>query len=217
MKKEITVALLLSIGLYSFSQDKKLPAGWDIVSLDDKPAYMNLITGTISRTYPRKPALIKPLEKQKFDSTITHTVKKGETLSVISRKYDLKLSRLYRLNSMTNFDTLKIGQEIVIGYGQSEAEKIAFFNKKTKINTKKPQTQTKAVLNKQYEKRFALIIEKDTDIKSENKVTNKYHIVTESETLYGISIHYKLSIDKLKTLNKLKDNTIFLGQKLIVK
>ncbi|MBE7692678.1 muramidase family protein [Tenacibaculum finnmarkense] len=259
MKKEFSLVFLLFISITVFSQDKKLPAGWDVISLDNKTAYMNLITGSISKKYPTK-AAVKPSGKLAFDPTITHKVKKGETLSTISRKYDVKLSRLYRLNSMTNFDTLKIGQEVVIGYGQSKAEKVAFFkkvNSKTQVETTpkpldkpiaknkviiankakvKAETKTiakdtpknKKALNESYAKRFALIVEKDPVV--EKKITAKkvavvtgkntvvkYHTVTATETLYGISVRYKQPVDHLKKLNKLKDNTLFIGQKLRIK
>lgn len=254
MKKKISLIFLLFIGIYSYSQAKTLPAGWDEVLLDDKIAYMNLITGTVSKTYPKKPAL-KPLQKLEFDPTINHKVKKGETLSTISRKYDLKLSRLYRLNGLTNFDTLKIGQEVVIGYGQSEAEKTAFWeeiknkkNKKAKLENK---TKDKTALNPEFAKRFQLIVEKEPTTQKkviakkvkkaveEKKVITKkvkepitekkviaekmkktmhsYHTVKASETLYAISVYYKQPIDTLKALNNLKDNNIFMGQKLRVK
>ncbi|SOS51505.1 conserved hypothetical protein [Tenacibaculum finnmarkense] len=262
MKKEFSLVFLLFISITVFSQDKKLPAGWDVISLDNKTAYMNLITGSISKKYPTK-AAVKPSGKLAFDPTITHKVKKGETLSTISRKYDVKLSRLYRLNSMTNFDTLKIGQEVVIGYGQSKAEKVAFFKKvnskiqvettpkplvkstltkpkvliatkkaiKVKAETKtiaKDTPKNKKALNESYAKRFALIVEKDPVVEKKviakkvavvtgKNAVVKYHTVTATETLYGISVRYKQPVDHLKKLNKLKDNTLFIGQKLRIK
>ncbi len=261
MKKEFSLVFLLFISITVFSQEKKLPAGWDIISLDNKTAYMNLITGSISKKYPTK-AAVKPSGKLAFDPTISHKVKKGETLSTISRKYDVKLSRLYRLNSMTNFDTLKIGQEVVIGYGQSKAEKTAFFkkvNSKTQIKTtpkpldkpiaknkviiankakvkaetktktsSKDTPKTKTALNKEYAKRFALIVEKDPVVEKKviakkvavvtgKKAVVKYHTVTATETLYGIASKYKIAVKKLKELNNIKNNTIAIGQKLKIK
>ena len=42
----------------------------------------------------------------------------------------------------------------------------------------------------------------------------RYHEVATGETLYSIANLYKTSIDKLKQLNNLPDNTIIVGQKL---
>ena len=44
-----------------------------------------------------------------------------------------------------------------------------------------------------------------------------YHVVLAGETLYRISVKYNISVDKLKQLNNLPDNTISVGQKIILK
>lgn len=41
-----------------------------------------------------------------------HTVKPGETLSAIGRKYNIPLQKLYSLNNLTETSTLQIGQKI---------------------------------------------------------------------------------------------------------
>ncbi|TCI94885.1 LysM peptidoglycan-binding domain-containing protein [Tenacibaculum sp. M341] len=109
------IFFMLLVSRTVFSQDKKLPEGWDPILLDGKTAYMNLITGDVSETFPLKAAKKKEIVEE-YDPTITHKVMKGETLSSISRKYNMHLSRLYRLNSMVNFDSIEVGDEIVIGY-----------------------------------------------------------------------------------------------------
>ncbi len=45
--------------------------------------------------------------------------------------------------------------------------------------------------------------------------SSNYHVVAAGETLYRISIKYKTTIEKLKQLNNLPDNTIAVGQRLI--
>lgn len=45
----------------------------------------------------------------------------------------------------------------------------------------------------------------------------EYHIVQKGQTLYRISKIYGVSIQKLKDLNRLKDNTIFPGQKILIR
>lgn len=44
----------------------------------------------------------------------------------------------------------------------------------------------------------------------------KYHIVELGETLYRVSVKYGVSVDKLKQMNNLLDNTISVGQKILV-
>ena len=47
--------------------------------------------------------------------------------------------------------------------------------------------------------------------------TNEYHIVVKGDTLFNISKRYNLSVEQLKSLNNLTDNTIFVNQQLKVK
>lgn len=117
MKRIVLTVLFLAFTFHSFSQDKTLPEGWDIIILEGKTAYMNLITGDVSTTFPRKPAL-KKKEVVEYDPTMIHVVKSGETLSKIARKYNKSLAELYRLNNLENFDSIEVGQEIVVGYSE---------------------------------------------------------------------------------------------------
>ncbi len=45
---------------------------------------------------------------------------------------------------------------------------------------------------------------------------DSYHVVKQGDTLFKISQLYKLTIDELKALNKLTDNNIKIGQKLLI-
>lgn len=47
--------------------------------------------------------------------------------------------------------------------------------------------------------------------------TSQTHTVKKGETLYSISRMYNMDLDKLRKMNHLSDNTIFIGQKLRVK
>jgi LysM repeat protein len=47
-------------------------------------------------------------------------------------------------------------------------------------------------------------------------ITENYYTVKQGDTLFKIAQLYKLSIDDLKALNKLSDNNIKIGQKLLV-
>lgn len=57
------------------------------------------------------------------------------------------------------------------------------------------------------------IIVKEVDIPI---VEESSHIVQKGDTLYSISRQYNISIDVLKELNSLQDNTISIGQKLLI-
>lgn len=136
MRKTILVFIVLQIiNNYMYAQENKLPEGWDKISLNGKVAYMNLITGEVSKTLPNKPASNPQVKKEiEYDPTIIHKVQKGETLSIIARKYNLNLGKLYQLNSIVNFDTIEIGDEIVVGYKDNKQKTNVSFENKKVIN-----------------------------------------------------------------------------------
>ncbi len=195
MKIKYMLFILLFFALNTFSQTNALPEGWDEILLEGKTAYMNLVTGEVSKTKPTKPAL-KPVEDKEFDPTLIHVVKKGESLSTIARSYGFGLAKLYQLNSMSNFDKIEIGQEVVVGYAHNEEEKEAFLKGNKKI-----------LAHGHDEK----------ENHQEDVSTYQYHTVAEGETLYRIAVNYKMEVEKIKKLNKLTDNNIYIGQKLRVK
>ncbi len=112
MKKIIFLLVLITCSI-SFSQ--QIPEGWDKVILEGKVAYMNLLNGEITTTLP-KSAVRKPVKVKEYEPTDIHYVKKGDTFSNIARKYNISLADLYKLNNLEDFDTLSIGQEVVVGY-----------------------------------------------------------------------------------------------------
>jgi flagellum-specific peptidoglycan hydrolase FlgJ len=54
------------------------------------------------------------------------------------------------------------------------------------------------------------------DTTTTTTTTTLKHVVQKGDTLFSIAKKYKISLIKLKSLNNLKDNTIFIGQVLIV-
>ncbi len=134
MKKVLLLLFIISATL--FSQEDKIPEGWDKITLNGKVAYMNLITGDVSKTLPKKAA--KKIEVvPEFEPTVIHYVKKGETLSIIARNYNKTLAEMYRLNSLTDFDTLEIGDEVVVGYREENKPTDSYEENKANYHTVK--------------------------------------------------------------------------------
>ncbi|CAM1347574.1 LysM peptidoglycan-binding domain-containing protein [Tenacibaculum crassostreae] len=137
MKKLLLFSLLFSSSII-FSQEIKLPKGWSLISLRGKPAYINLTTGKVTR---KKPENTKKVEEEIsfsdddeiFDPTITHTVLKGETVKSIAKKYDLGVDVLQLLNSEEKLKSVKVGDEIIIGYAHDMEEKKEFLKGKISI------------------------------------------------------------------------------------
>ena len=64
---------------------------------------------------------IKGREQSKEASWVIHTVRKGETLYSLSKKYNVPIGRIVKLNSGLNPDRLREGQKLKIPTEQSAA------------------------------------------------------------------------------------------------
>lgn len=53
-----------------------------------------------------------------------------------------------------------------------------------------------------------------SDVKSKNSQSTKFYEVKKGDTLYSIAENNKITVDKLKSINGIKDNKILVGQKL---
>lgn len=62
-----------------------------------------------------------------------------------------------------------------------------------------------------------ILTTKSAPAKKQEATPDQLHVVAAKETLYGISKKYGVTIDELKNWNGLPDNTLSLGQSLIVK
>ncbi|CUS89772.1 lytic transglycosylase domain-containing protein [Candidatus Kryptobacter tengchongensis] len=130
-------------------------------------------------------------EKRKF---IVHTVKRGETLNKIARRYDVPLNILYSFNPKVNPRALRVGQVILIpdisrlssGYSESFRQ-----NKITSVSRK---SNARGLLD-------------------EDKIIYR---VRKGDTLYSIAEKYNVSVGEIKKWNRLKGNLIKEGQKIII-
>jgi len=148
--------------------------------------------------------LIADLENKTDDKKIsigrfTYTIKKGDTLSKISKKYNNKISAIKRLNPHLK-KRLKIGQKITL-IGQSDQEHIKLNKKNKKKVDIKPLDIEKLPLAK--------TIPLSTPIK--NKELNKsikkpskdleMYIVKKDDTPDSISKKFNIDINDIEELN----------------
>jgi LysM repeat protein len=50
------------------------------------------------------------------EGKIIYTVQGGDSLSLVAKRFNLKLSELYRYNDLTDTSVLQVGQELLLGY-----------------------------------------------------------------------------------------------------
>lgn len=107
-----------------------------------------------------------------------HTVRKGEHLSTIAKRYGCTVGEIKSWNSITS-TTVKPGKKLTIYiYGKKPVEK----------------TSTTIVENK-------TTSTPDNNANTSTSGKYKYHVVQKGDSLYKISQKYKTTVDELKRLN----------------
>lgn len=115
-----------------------------------------------------------------------HTIKDGESLSIIAKKYKTTVGDIMRLNGMNTNSKIAVGQ--VINIPEEGEHVVAGGTVSSSVETTKTQ--------------------------SSDENTGKTHTVATGESLYKISRQYGVSVDALKKYNNLADNNIKVGQVL---
>lgn len=140
----------------------------------------------------------QPKRKKYRNSKSTHRVKAGENMYAISQKYGIRLECLYKRNRMN------LGTQPAVGERLSIKKKA-----KTAPKTARPGSTKPPVISKPPPAK--------PPITSKPPTTMKKYVVKKGDTLWGIANKHGMSVDELKTLNKLTSNVISVGQELKVK
>lgn len=136
-------------------------------------------------------------EVSTVNDRIVHTVKKGETLASIAKKYHVSVQNLKKWNNLKK-DALKVGQKLTVYTNGGPSAKPSAKSSTSKSNNSKSSTS------------------KSNKSKKTNSNAPKYHVVKSGETLASIAKKYNTTVDKLKKLNNLKSDTIKVNQKIRV-
>ena len=134
------------------------------------------------------------------DALAIHRVKKGESLSVIARKYGTTVDELCKLNGISKTSILSIGQAIRFRSKQIAVEA------STTASDNDPTPQTASISQTEQ----IVDIEKTTSTEDPS-----YHYIQDGETLISIAKKYNITIEKLCELNGINENIIIkTGQKI---
>jgi membrane-bound lytic murein transglycosylase D len=162
----------------------------------------------------------------------TYTVKEGDNLTKIAESYDVDVADVKEWNGLES-DKITVGQKLKI-----------YSDKKTTSSNKKAKTYTVKsgdnlteiaeangvsvanikewngldddVIHEGQVLKLYPATKKDTK-KKDTKSKTTYHTVKKGETLGKIADKYNVTIADLKKWNKIKGDTIEIGEKLIVK
>ena len=175
---------------------------------------------------------------------LQHTVRKGESLYSISKKYKVSVSDLEQLNptakkglSVNSILQITVKKEIenVVHHEVVAKETLFGLSKKYNISIDKLKQfnpsieseglKTGMVLQLSHSKNNffteGIVVEKSKPKKNEKEnipeIQEVFHIVLPMETKYGLSKKYKISITELEKLNPQIKNELAVGTRLLIR
>ncbi len=155
---------------------------------------------------------------------IIHTVKPGETLEKIAKKYQVTIDDLKKWNNLKSTKikpglTLKIKKEKTSKVEQATEPKFHVVKKGETLKSIAQKYGLKVEDLKAWNNLKSEKVKPGTKLLLEDKNKKKevYHVVKRGETLESIAKKYKITVETLRELNNLKENKVYVGQKLLVK
>ncbi len=154
-------------------------------------------------------------ETEDENSSVTYQVQSGDTLYSIARKYDTTVDAIKTLNNLTS-NNLSIGQILRIPTSSVEENFITYqvqsgdtlYNIARKYDTTVDAIKTLNGLTSNI-LRIGQILRIPTSNVEENVITYQ---VQSGDTLYSIARKYDTTVDAIKSLNELTNNTLMIGQ-----
>ncbi|WP_262316886.1 LysM peptidoglycan-binding domain-containing protein [Lacticaseibacillus parakribbianus] len=145
---------------------------------------------------------------------VTYTVRRGDTLTAIARRYGTTVSALAALNGLKNPNVLMVGQKLVVKKATTTTTSSATTKPATKpTTTTKPATSTSKPAAKPTTATATKPAAKPTV--TSPAVT---YTVRAGDTLYAIARSHQTTVAKLVSLNKLANpNRIGVGQRLVIR
>jgi LysM repeat protein len=126
---------------------------------------------------------------------IVHTIKQGETLSALAKKYSTNVGDIMRLNGMNSNSKLQIGQAVKIPTNSTTP---TVATEAPKPEPVKPQPE----------------VDKQPEISA--TVTDVTYKVLKGQSLYGIAKQFKTTEKQIIAWNNLPNDKIRAGQTIIV-
>ncbi|MBR3776096.1 MAG: LysM peptidoglycan-binding domain-containing protein [Kiritimatiellae bacterium] len=147
-----------------------------------------------------KPVEVKPVVKE--PEFTTYIIQRGDTLSKISKRYNIKIDAIKANNPQIKNDVIRLGQKIKLPGKVDVGEQTVPAGAFASNQTKRPAP--------------AAASKKDPAPAKAYTGATKEYIVKNGDTLGGIAIASGLTVRQLKELNGLSKDIIRVGQKLKV-
>ncbi len=166
-----------------------------------------------------------------------HTIKKGESFYVIAKRYGVPMQSIISANNMSSKSILRPSKKLLIPISRDKASKYVSNSGSSIVSqtksrgyyaVKKGDTVSEIAEKLGVSQRGIMTankLSKYSVIKPGQKLTipgyqptkTLYHTVRKAETLWKIANKYGVTVMQIKSTNKLNNDKIKIGQKLVIK
>lgn len=184
-----------------FQEATKLPDGKNplqaIALIDTVAGIDSVKTGAPTTANLSEQMIDEPQENYKL-----HVVKPGQTYYAVAQLYGVTVRQLYSWNNLSEKIPLKVGQELILDMTKEPVR----LPVRPKL-VRKPIVNSKPVRQNPGVRPFVV-----------NASSNMfYHVVKAGQTVYRVALINKVSIDNVMRWNALKNYTLEVGQRLLIR
>lgn len=150
----------------------------------------------------------------KSPTTNTYTVKVGDSLWNIAKKYNTSVDKLKKLNNLSS-NLLTIGQHLVLPSTDNTTYTVVSGDTLYKI-AEKNNTSVDELMKLNNLTTNLLSIGQILTIPYTNTKLDYNYIVKAGDSLWSIASNYNSTVQEIKNLNKLSSDILTIGQKLLL-
>ena len=156
-------------------------------------------------------------DEQKRD-WLVHTVKRGQSLAAIAKKYGIPASLLAEVNHLSSSRRVRTGKSLVIPVSGASTSISAY---PVEVDTREHATRSKRHKKKSVNRvplpdRAATLALQDTQKDAGGGKKSLSYKVKRGDTLYCIASTYRVSVAKLRSWNNIRGTRIRIGQALVI-
>lgn len=146
-----------------------------------------------------------------------YTVKRGDTLWGIARKYNMSVNDLKSLNNLSS-NNLSIGQKLIVSKASSNdytvvaGDTLWGIARKFNVSVDDLKSLNNLTSNSLI---IGMVLKIPPYSNKKNEETNVY-VVKSGDSLWSIARKFNSTVDEIKRLNSLQSNILSIGQRLVV-
>jgi peptidoglycan endopeptidase LytF len=194
--------------LMSFNDSKFLQIGV-IIKVPTNTPFSGSSPASSNVRVPVSSSSSSPIEEAVTGNLIEHAVAKKENLNMLAEKYGTTVNEIKRINNLRSIN-LQIGQILKIPSQNAPVEASDVVTSQPE----KPSVPIVTSIPKPVEEKKPVVIINTPAPTNEEFIE---HTVAGNETMYSIATKYKMTMDQLKAKNNLTNNSLNVGQKLLIK